>query len=256
MSKSVSSNRHTFIDTFRGITIISMIAFHTCWDLVYFSLGLSSDFLRSSGAYVWQQSICYSFILISGYCYRFGKHHLKRGLMALGGGIIISIVTTLVMYDSRDLFGVLWLLGSSTLIMIPFDRIIKKTKTVSIVGLIVSLSLFIITRNINRGYLGFEGLNLLKLPEGLYRGYVMTFLGFTSPSFFSSDYFSLFPWIFLFSVGYFLGNLLRDSKFERSISGYGIKPLEAVGRHSLLIYMLHQVVIFVVVYLISFLLKG
>lgn len=237
--------RNRLIDTIRGITVLSMIAFHLCWDLMYFDLGVSSDFLFGSGAYIWQQSICWTFIFISGYCFSFGRHHLKRGLMALGGGVLISIVTALVIPDERDIFGVLWMIGVSTLLMIPIDALCQryKNKSYYIIG-VLSAVLFFLTKNINTGYLGFEGINLIKLPDELYYGYFMTFLGFLAPDFYSSDYFSLMPWFFLFAIGYFAQKILNDTKISERVSSYGIKPFEFIGRNALLIYMLHQVVLY------------
>ena len=247
----MDTKRYTLFDTIRGITIISMILYHECWDLVYFRMGLDSQFLGSTGAYVWQQSICYTFILLAGFCFCFGKHHLKRGLLSLGGGIVITIVTTIFLPDARDIFGVLWLIGSSILIMILIDRILPKNRATAIVGLAVSIILFAIFRNINAGFLGFERMNICRLPENLYSGYVMTFLGFQDPKFYSSDYFSLIPWFFLFTTGYFLNKMLECTHFfDGKILKKGIRPLSFIGRHSLIIYMLHQVVLYGVTYLV------
>lgn len=247
----MESKRYSLFDTIRGITIISMIAYHACWDLVYFGLGIKPKFLQSIGPYIWQQSICYTFILLSGFCLCFGKHHLKRGLMSLGGGIIISLVTSIAVPEARDIFGVLWLIGSSILIVALIDKVLPKSKWCDALGLLLSIILFISFRNINKGYLGFESMNLLKLPEKLYNGWVMTFLGFQDPTFYSSDYFSLIPWIFLFTTGYFLNKMLQYTHFfDSPVLRKEIAPLSFMGRHSLIIYMLHQVILYGITYLI------
>lgn len=247
----MTSNRLRLIDTYRGLTIISMIIFHACWDLYYFNMGITADLLFGKKAYIWQQSICYSFILLSGFCFSYGHHHIKRGLMSLGGGILISIVTALVIPDERDLFGVLWMLGSSMLIMTMIDKIIPKNRKWMGFFLIISLVLFIITRNINSGFLGFEGINICRLPINLYKGYFMTYIGFMDPGFYSSDYFSLIPWLFLFMTGYFIQKILLNNEKVKKIMLVGIKPLEVIGRHSFIIYMSHQVILYGIVYLIS-----
>lgn len=250
----MKTKRYTLLDTIRGITIISMILYHACWDIVYFGLGISPDFLSSRIAYVWQQSICYTFILLAGFCFCMGKHHVKRGLLSLGGGVVISIVTLLAVPEARDVFGVLWLIGSSILITIVIDKIIPQRKWFYAVGLIISLLLFVLFRNTNSGYMGFEGINLVELPSRLYKGYFMTFLGFMDPSFYSSDYFSLIPWFFLFTTGYFLNKMLECTRFfESTVLTKGIRPISFIGRHSLLIYMLHQVVLYGTMWLIFFL---
>ena len=57
--------------------------------------------------------------------------------------------------------------------------------------------------NINHGYLGFGSLNILPLPNGWYRNFITTYLGFPMPGFHSSDYLSLLPWVFLYAAGSF-----------------------------------------------------
>ena len=83
-------------------------------------------------------------------------------------------------------------------------------------------------------------LRLLRLPEGLYRNRLTAFLGFPPADFFSTDYFSLLPWLFLFLTGYFLFRFHPpEGRKTRRI------PLAAaIGRRSLLIYMLHQPVVY------------
>ncbi len=247
--------RLVLLDTIRGITIISMIIFHACWDIMYIGFGFSMSFMNSVPAYWWQQSICYTFILLSGFCFSLGKHHIKRGLLALGGGIVITIVTCLVIYDARDIFGVLWLIGSSILLMCVIDRIIPHSKPVGIIGLVISFGAFFVTRNINEGRLGFESLQICPLPEKFYKGYLMTFLGFTDPGFYSSDYFSFIPWVFLFAVGYFAYMILSDKVKNFKVLRLEIKPLSFIGRHSLLIYMLHQPIVYGVLYLLGLLIR-
>ena len=70
----------------------------------------------------------------------------------------------------------------------------------------------------------------------------MTFLGLPDPDFFSGDYFSLFPWIFLYLTGYFLyGMLVKLPEVKKALTIHLPAPfLEAAGRHSLLLYLLHQ----------------
>lgn len=236
--------RYGLLDSLRGLVLISMILFHACWDLVYI---FEKDFswYRGTGAYIWQQSICWTFILLSGFCWSLGRKPGKRGLIIFLAGAVVSLVTVLFMPGDRVVFGVLTLIGSCMLIMIPLHKGLKHVPAG--VGLIVCIVLFILTRNVNDGYLGFENLNLIKLPEILYEGQIMTFLGFTDPGFYSTDYFSLFPWFFLFLAGYFLYYIIcaaNDGKIMDKYCRQGVEPFSFLGKHSLLIYMLHQPVIY------------
>ena len=144
-------------------------------------------------------------------------------------------------------FGILTLLGSSTLLLIPIHKLLGKVSP--IIGTIGSFILFLITRNVNEHYLGFEGLNLLKLPDYLYQNYFTAFLGFPSENFVSKDYFSLLPWFFLFVTGYFLYHLIINSSAKKVLTVGSIKPLSWIGRNSLLIYLIHQPIIYFLLYI-------
>lgn len=251
--------RYELLDMVRGITLISMILYHGAWDMVYL-YGKGWPWYRSDGAYVWQQSICWTFIFLSGFCWSMGRKPLKRGLLVFCAGAVVTFVTIFVMPANRVVFGVLTLIGSCMLLMIPIDRAVRGMPKA--VGFMVSLLLFVITRNVNERYLGFEELRLMKLPEGLYRNIITAYFGFPSASFFSTDYFSLLPWLFLFMAGYFLYHIMEDRlswwlgahasrrafafSCNRKMLSWVIRPFSFVGRHSLFIYMIHQPVLYVV----------
>lgn len=274
--------RYHILDEIRGITLCSMILYHTVWDLVYM-FGRDWAWYRSDIAYIWQQSICWSFILLSGFCFSLGKKKLKRGLVVFGAGVVISLVTEIFMPANRIRFGVLTLLGSSMLIMAAVEWIAAKrgsgennrtehngrkenkrmetpkeegstSKDYSKVWMILSFLAFAITKRINYGYLGFADVRILDLPAGLYEmGDFGTFLGFTESTFYSTDYFSLMPWFFLFLTGYFLHKWFAKMEWVG-----GLKELPSLGKwwrvpgkHSLLIYMLHQPVIYGLLYLLA-----
>ena len=236
MRRSYGVRRFDSLDTIRGITLISMILYHASWDLVYL-YGVDWPFYHSAGAYLWQQSICWTFILLSGYCFHLGSHRLKRGLMSFGGGVLVSLVTVFAMPDSPIICGVLTLLGTATLLTIPLERRLARVSPGA--GLGCCALLFCLLRNVNEGFLGFERWNLLALPQGLYRNTLTAFVGFPHDAFYSSDYFSLLPWIFLFWAGYYFYGLHRPSR-----GGTYLPVVTAMGRHSLLIYLLHQPVIY------------
>lgn len=234
--------RYPLLDSIRGITLLSMILYHGAWDLVYL-YHIKWDWYRGTGAYIWQQSICWTFILLSGFCWSLGRRHLKRGFMVFGGGLLVTMVTLFVMPQNRVVFGVLTLTGSCMLIMILTDRFLKKVPAQ--MGVIISFLLFLLTRNVNEGYLGFEGLRLMKLPGMLYRGYLGAYLGFPPGGFYSTDYFSLIPWLFLFVTGYFLYHIFCEKKWlEKKIFSRDVKLFSFLGRHSLIIYLLHQPVLY------------
>ena len=233
--------RYYMLDGIRGITLISMILYHLVWDIV-FIMGENWMWFQSDFGYIWQQSICWIFILLSGFCWSMGKRKLKRGIVVFATGALITFVTIIFMPEQRAVFGILTLLGSSMILMIPLEKILQKVTPIA--GLCVSGSLFILLRNINDGYLGFENWNLVTVPAFFYHNIVTAFLGFPEHTFYSVDYFSLFPWIFLFLSGYFLYQIMNHKNKMTLFTYKGNDGLEFLGRHSLVIYLLHQPIIY------------
>ena len=148
------------------------------------------------------------------------------------------LATLIAMPQNRVRFGVLTLIGSCMLLMIPAEKVLRKCRPVY--GLIFSIALFLLTRNINHGYLGFANWNLLPLPDNWYHNFITTYLGFPMPGFHSTDYFSLLPWIFLYTAGYFTYRLFAHCKLLTHLESSKSKTLEWFGRHSLGLYMIHQ----------------
>lgn len=240
--------RYLRLDEIRGWAVISMILYHGVWDLVYmFSVDL--EWYRRTLGYIWQQSICWVFILVSGFCWSLGRKRLKRGLVVFMAGAIVSLVTIIAMPENKVVFGILTLTGSSMLFMILVDKLCGKWN--AYVGLGISIGLFVLTRNVNRGWLGFEGWRLVKLPESMYSNFFTTFLGFPQPGFTSTDYFSLFPWFFLFMTGFFLYSIFTKKELMHLLEGRKPTPISWVGKHALPIYLIHQPLLYLI-FMLSF----
>ncbi len=193
------------LDTLRGFLLVNMIAYHGMWDLVNL-FGVRARWYSETPGYLWQQWICWSFILLSGFCWRLSRNHLRRGLLVFGGGLLVTLVTLIAMPQNRVLFGILTCIGSCVLLLIPLEKLLGRIPAP--VGLIASFALFLFLRNCSRGSLGFEGLVLAELPGWFYQNHLTAYLGFPGPGFFSTDYFPLLPWVFLFITGYFLNRVL------------------------------------------------
>lgn len=242
--------RYAVLDEMRGIVFVSMFLYHGMWDWVYMFDGQAKWYQGTLG-YMWQQSICWSFIILSGFCWHLGRKKYNHAGIVFGVGILVTVVTCFGMPEDRVIFGVLTFLGAAAFITTLLQPILSRCQPFW--GLIVSGILFGITRDINSGFLGFEGWRLLKLPEELYQNMVTTFLGFPSNDFYSTDYFSLFPWLFLFLCGYFLYCCVVSVKGKRLIflEKGRIPILQWMGRHCLVLYLLHQPVLFTLLYLIQ-----
>ena len=210
-----AAGRYALLDELRGLDLLSMIGYHACWDLI-FLFGMSAAWYTGWQGHLWQQSICWVFILLSGFCLPLGHRPLRRGLIVSGAGALVTAVTLLFMPEDRVVFGVLTLLGAAMLIT----------------GLLQPL-------------LPWQ----ILLPGAWYANLFTAFFGFFPRGFFSTDYFPLLPWLFLFWAGYFLHFCMGRARMEplrRSVCA----PLGWLGRHSLGIYLLHQPVIYGVLLLL------
>lgn len=232
--------RYALLDELRGLDLISMMFFHGMWDLV-FLFGLPVQWYQDKPGYIWQQTICWIFILLSGFCVPLGHKTAQRGAEVFGAGALVTLVTWALMPADLVLFGVLTFLGSAMLLTALVRPLLDRVPAG--VGLAVSAALFFLTRNVNQGFLGFEGLLLAPVPAGFYANTLTAFLGFPQPGFYSTDYFSLIPWLFLFWAGFFLHKVVGRENME-PLRCSVCPPLGWMGRHSLLLYLLHQPVIY------------
>ena len=230
------------LDALRGFLLLHMIAYHGMWNLVNL-FHVRAPWYGDTPGYLWQQFICWSFILLSGFCWSMSRNHLKRGLLVFAGGAVVSLTTGIFMPENRILFGILTCIGSCMLLMIPLEKLLKKVS--AFWGAALSFGLFFLLRNCTGGTLGFEGLVICPLPESLYRNNLTAFLGFPHAGFFSTDYFSLLPWFFLFVTGYFLFHITSSKSLNERLFARGQFPLlNLIGRNSLLVYLLHQPVLY------------
>ncbi|MBQ2746820.1 MAG: DUF1624 domain-containing protein [Clostridia bacterium] len=53
----MKNNRLHLLNTVRGIAVLSMVLYHTLWDVVYI-YGKDLLWYRGPWGYIWQQSIC------------------------------------------------------------------------------------------------------------------------------------------------------------------------------------------------------
>lgn len=229
------------IDILRGLTVLSMVAYHFTWDLVHLVKYPVSWFYELPGI-LWQQSICWSFILISGYsislslnrkeCTSSDTQHkmqpakssttrsilqstmqsamqsgVLRGLRLVCFGALITVASFFVFPLQPIYFGVLTLLGSAAVLTAVLYPALKRLNPSP--GLLLSFVLFAITYGIGDGFFGFFGLPLVKLPNVLYQNLTTAYFGLPFVGFRSADYYPLFPWIFLFLTGFFLQGVLE-----------------------------------------------
>lgn len=236
------------LDTLRGLALVSMVLYHGLWDLAELFSGELPWFEGVAGQ-IWQSATGWLFIFLSGFSWQLGRNPGKRGLTVLAAGCLITLVTLLVMPEFPIHFGILTLLGSCMLFMIPLNRLLKSWNPRW--GLFVSLSVFLMGLGAVTGYLANPAPWIRWIPQVWVVRWGLAYLGFPQPGFQSGDYYPLFPWCFLFWAGYFAHSLWG----ERRILRRGTVPiLSWLGRHSLAVYLLHQPILFAVLGIAAWLL--
>lgn len=248
MDKSeFSGQRFRLLDGIRGICVLGMVIYHTLFDIAALSGNLGGesflhllDFVRDFGASL--------FILISGFCFSFGSHRLKRFLMLFIGGLTVSAVTFFVMPQAGVVFGILTFMAVSGALMIGLDKLFRYIPPV--LGMIISLVSFVILFKMNYGYLGTSQTVMFVMPRFLYQNYFTAFFGFPFEGFSSGDYYPLLPWLFIYFFGYFLQKFTANKEKLCSFLKIKIPFFDLLGRKSFYIYLAHQPIIFGLVWCI------
>lgn len=204
------AGRYALLDELRGLDLVSMMLYHACWDMM-FLFGIWMDWYAGMPGRLWQQTICWVFILLSGFCAPFGRHMLRRGVTVFAAGALVTAVTLVFMPGGRVFFGVLTFLGTAMLLTGVLEPLLKKVMPA--VGLAVSAVLFAVCYPVGLGWVGLGGWKLM-LPQSLYANYFTAFFGFYPDWFYSADYFGLLPWLFLFWAGYYLHKAVGRRRME------------------------------------------
>ena len=223
--------RFDVLDAWRTLAIVLMVAYHFLYDLYIFGV-ISANQLFSAPLNVLERFICCSFILLAGASARFSRNNLRHGLVVLGAGLVVEIGAAVAGHTIR--FGVLMLLGSSMVLWHFLGKGLQKLPGWSVAA--GSGVLFFAAR-------WWTGRTAVSVPW-LYP------LGFTAPGFYSADYFPLLPWFFLFLIGTALGGWCLAHRENRLLAVRLPGVLTWPGRHSLIIYVLHQPVLYGISYLI------
>jgi len=221
------------MDTLRGLCILLMILFHFGYDL-YAYCSFPPEVITHPLMRAIQVISSHGFILLAGFSCRLSRSNCKRGLRVLVCGVVVSAVTGL--WGDVIRFGILHFLGCAMILYgltrHLWDRIPRFAAPLLYIGL------FSLLRN--------------SLPVAVTSGWLYP-LGFVPAGFYSSDYWPLLPWLFLFLLGTWLGQF-RDRLPDGFVS-LRLPVFNLLGRHSLLVYLVHQPVLLVLSMALAFLLS-
>lgn len=253
------------LDTLRGFMIVGVVIFHFVFDM-YCMDAEWAEVLINSPIFEFIANVGRTlFLLLAGICTRFSRNNLKRGLFVAAAAVIISIATAaldLISVGSLGnmfiYFGILHLMAVCMLLYALFDMALSHVKpnpnvnTVLRPCIIALCALaFAITFRLYDGTVGIGGFakEVSCALNGTLLGVLLGFSGF-SPL--SADYFPLMPWAFAFFAGSFLGAYFQEGKAPEFLYKNICPPLTFAGRHTLIIYLAHQPLIYGIAVLVSY----
>lgn len=231
------------IDFLRGVSIILVIGYHLLYDLGDY-VGLSrflgwSTNLSSTAWTIAQHFFAGMFVLLSGVSSTLTRSNTRRGLRLLAVALALTLATYLIavglhLFDPADtiLFGILHCLAVA---MLLYGLVFKK---VSAAG----------NALIGAAVVGLAALlPVLKKALVIRSNWLIPF-GLPSPSFSSLDYFPLIPWLGVFLIGAALGRSAYARKKSLLPWRMPANFVNWAGRHSLVIYIVHQPLIMGILY--------
>ena len=230
--------RIDIIDALRGLAVILMVFHHLMFDLWTF-LGAPS-WVFDNGVFNFMHYVFAGlFIFLSGVSSQFSRSNVKRGVKVFLLAFLFTIVTSLPFVNEPIRFGVLHLLGFCMifygLTRKAWDSIPRAVAPFIYVALIVGTALLT---------------SLVRLDVSF-----LWMLGWYGPGFMSADYFPIFPWLFVFLLGTWAGFYIVERKLPEWFYEKKIAVLPAVGKKALLIYVLHQPVMYGIIMAVLYL-KG
>jgi uncharacterized membrane protein len=236
------------IDSIRGLAVVCMICYHFLFDLTFFGV-LSFD-VSSGIPWFFARITASTFIFLMGVSLTLSssrsklsgsyshksmfKKYLIRGFRIFLLGLFITLITWIFIPQEFIIFGILHFIGISIILAYPF---LKRKYLNLIAGItIICIGIYLQTLNFDFSWL--------------------MWLGFVPNSLNTVDYFPIFPWFGIVLLGIFFGGVLyknykRQFTLPNLSNNYFFKGSAFLGKHSLVIYLIHQPIIILALYLLG-----
>ncbi len=218
-----SSNRFSLIDSLRGLAVVLMIIFHFCFDLRYFGF-VDWDVPNGPGWWQFRYLILSLFIgtvgislsLARGAGFNRKAFFIRQGKLLIAAALI-SLMSIFMFPQSWIYFGILHFILVASFICL---LLVSRPRLALAIGCIIILS------------------NLM----GYFHPYwPFLYVREILPAY-TEDFVPFFPWLGVSFIGIFVGDLIRRQqpdfcKVSEPSTAY-------MGRHALIIYLVHQPLLF------------
>ena len=230
------AGRVGIFDIVRGFSVVSMVAFHFCYDLKFIS-GTQLDWFAPPFQDIWRASISWTFLFVAGCMCALSRNNGKRGLVYGAFALAVFVVTSVASVDTPISFGIIFCMAGSTLFEWLLERVGAEPRGYAAAA--VLFVAFLLCLRIPYGHLGMGALDV-RLPQWLYATEWFSWLGFPGPHFSSGDYYPLLPFCLMYLAGAAVGRVWKEKGYPEWAKNASCAPLSFVGRHALLVYALHQ----------------
>ena len=210
-------------------------------NFVSFTVRFQDSNLRLAGHYIFVTL----FLFLCGISCTLSRSNLKHGLKTLIGGLVITAATIVLSLVSGEdmyiIFGILTTLGVSILMIALVEKIYDNKWLYLAIGLILIIWGFIIK------WWDVERLHYLK--ELSFWEIIQVILGYKV---YGMDHFGIIPCTGVVFLGVFFGKTVYANKktLLPAIDGKWTKPFTFISKHALLVYVLHQVISMIIIFLV------
>ena len=234
------------LDTARGVALLAMASYHFTWDLEFFGY-IEAGTAETGWLKIYARTIASTFLFLAGVSLALAntpdirwRAYGKRLGMIVAAAAAISLVTFIGMREEWIFFGILHSIAAASIVGLLFLRLPAAVTLLAAIALAAAVLVDNVLAPYSLHALFFDApwLWWVGLSENLPR---------------SNDYVPLFPWLtpFLFGLGAAQLALARGWAPPLARLRTGGSLLARAGRHSLLFYLVHQPVLFGLVYLLS-----
>jgi uncharacterized membrane protein len=225
--------RWPWLDAWRGFAVAAMAIYHFTWDLAFFSF-IPGSALRS-GLFVFSgHAIACSFLGIAGFALAIASRPAldmtqfsKRLVKLVAAAVLVTVATWIAFPATFVSFGILHCIAAASLISLAFIR------AQAALTLIAGVAIF------------FAGIMIAIPAFDLVNGWIG--LGERIPL--TNDWRPIFPWSGAMLIGLAAGQFVLDRKLFAQPESQPPRVAVVAGQHSLLIYLVHQPLLFGLVWL-------
>ena len=228
------------LDVSRGVAVVAMVAFHFIWDLGNFGW-IDSAIPYSRGVKIFGHCIAFAFLFIAGASLalahdggRNWPRFWRRLALIVGAAALVSAGTYVVFPDAFVFFGILHCIAAASLVAAPFLLAPWPAALIGAAAAAIAPTL---------------------LANAAFNTTALSWIGLSTIEPLTNDYRPLLPYTGALLLGVTATKFMRreippsPAGGERrqdaaSDDGAATRALTFLGRHSLLIYLAHQPLLF------------